>query len=318
MTNAFRLIHGASDGWPGWYVDRLGEYLLSQSEEALNQAQMEELKRLQAKRHTRASYHKVLSRRTADRAGKEAAPKLVRGEAAREPFVVRENGVQFELNFNEGYSVGLFLDQRDNRRRILSNHIAAGFELFDFGSGLPEQGSLDEVQKPEVLNAFAYTCGFSVCAAKAGAQVTSLDLSKKYLEWGKRNFELNDLAPSQHDFIFGDVLDWLARFTKKGRRFNTVLLDPPTCSRSKESGIFRAEQDYPGLVQAALRVLKPAGILFCSTNAGDWPAAEFVAAVEGVIKTGGRKIGAKYYAPQPPDFPITRDEPGYLKTVWLR
>jgi 23S rRNA (cytosine1962-C5)-methyltransferase len=78
--------------------------------------------------------------------------------------------VKYELSFNEGYSVGLFLDQRDNRRRLLTGHAAADFPLAAPPVGL------------RVLNVFAYTCGFSVCAALAGAATTSLDLSKKYLD----------------------------------------------------------------------------------------------------------------------------------------
>src|SRR6202040_3530108 len=113
-----------------------------------------------------------------------ASPQLLLGRAAPERFAIRENGLQFELSFDEGYSFGLFLDQRDNRRRFLTGHVAAEFQLFN---SKPETRDA----KPEVLNVFSYTCGFSVCAAKGGSKTTSLDLSKKYLEWGKRNFTLN-------------------------------------------------------------------------------------------------------------------------------
>ena len=80
---------------------------------------------------------------------------------------------------------------------------------------------------------FAYTCGFSVCAALAGARTTSLDLSRKWLAWGQRNFVLNGLDPAAHDFIYGDATDWLRRLGRKGRQFEAVLLDPPTFSTSK-------------------------------------------------------------------------------------
>ena len=66
-----------------------------------------------------------------------------------------------------------------------------------------------------MLNTFAYTCGFSVCAAIAGARATSVDLSKNYLEWGRRNFTLNGLDPSVHEFIFGDAFDWFRRLAKR-------------------------------------------------------------------------------------------------------
>ena len=304
-TNAFRIIHGASDGWPGWFVEKLGDFLLSQSEAAPSAKQQEELSRLTKTFSARGAYHKVLSRHVRKSNVADASPQLVFGEAAPERFEILENGIRYEMSFNEGYSVGLFLDQRDNRRRLLTSHIAADFPQ------LPSANS-------QLLNCFAYTCGFSVCAARAGARVTSLDLSKKYLEWGKRNFALNGLDPAAHDFIFGDTFDWLRRLAKKGRAFDAIVLDPPTFSQSKEYGTFRAEKDYGKLVAAALPVLKSGGVLLASTNAAEFLPEDFLADIEPAVHAAKRKIVKQHYVPQPPDFPISRDEPAYLKTVWLK
>jgi 23S rRNA (cytosine1962-C5)-methyltransferase len=327
-TNAFRLIHGASDGWPGWYVERLGDFWLSQSEAALTKEQEARLRDLGAP-STRSArtppgraervlgapvlgvYHKILSRHIRGASTAEASPELVLGQAAPGRFIIRENGLQFELSFNEGYSVGLFLDQRDNRRRFLTGHIAAGFPLQN-----PKLKTQNP--KPELLNVFAYTCGFSVCAARGGAKTTSLDLSKKYLEWGRRNFALNGLDPAEHDFIYGDAFDWLRRLAKKGRAFDAIVLDPPTFSQSKERGAFRVEKNYGELVSAALPLLKLEGVLLASTNATDWPPEKFIGVVEGSVRAAKRKILRQHYSPQPPDFPVSRPEPAYLKTVWLR
>lgn len=301
-TDAFRLFHGASDGFPGLYIEKLGDYLLSQSENALTEPQRARVREISTK--SAGIYHKILSRHVRGASAAEASPQLIQGEAAPERFTVRENGVRFELSFREGYSVGLFLDQRDNRRRLLSGHVAVNFSL-------PLAGA-------ELLNVFAYACGFSVCAAIAGAKTTSLDLSKKYLEWGKRNFALNGLDTTQHDFIYGDAFDWLRRLAKKKRAFDVIVLDPPTFSQSKEHGVFRAEKSYGELVSAALPLLKKGGVLLASTNAADWPPESFLAAVEKSIRESGREILQQHYAPQPPDFPVSRAEPAYLKTVWLR
>ncbi len=304
-TNAFRVIHGASDGWPGWFVEKLGDFLLSQSESPLSAKQHEELSWLAKNFSSRGAYHKILSRHVRQFKVADASPQFVLGEAAPERFEILENGIRYEMSFNEGYSVGLFLDQCDNRRRLLTGHIAANF---------PQLSTLNS----QLLNCFAYTCGFSVAAAKAGARTTSLDLSKKYLEWGKRNFARNGLDPSAHDFIYGDTFDWLRRLAKKGRAFDAIVLDPPTFSQSKEHGTFRAEKDYGKLVSAALPVLKPGGVLLASTNAAEWPPENFLADVETAIHAAKRKILQQHYVPQPPDFPISRAEPAYLKTVWLR
>jgi 23S rRNA (cytosine1962-C5)-methyltransferase len=391
-TNACRLLHGASDGQAGWYVERFGDYLLSQSGASPSPAQCEELARLveigegrldlvcdherggdgsspvgaentslrgravpapftervhdfkvlernrePASRRlagtdaswklallrlmerfsARGACHKVVA--PASRAAPAAAvPQLLLGTAPPERFTVRENGVQFEIGFSQGSSVGLFLDQRDNRRRLLTGHVAAAFPLVRPTSTDAQSSTAAHASPPRVLNMFAYTCAFSVCAACAGALTTSLDLSRNYLEWGRRNFALNQLDPAGHEFICGEAFDWLRRLAKKQRRFDVVLLDPPTFSQSKASGVFRAEKDYGRLVAAALPLLAPGGVLFASTNASEWPPEKFLAAVEGAIRDAGRRILQRHYAPQPPDFPISRLEPGYLKTVWLR
>jgi 23S rRNA (cytosine1962-C5)-methyltransferase len=293
LTDAYRLIHGAADGWPGLYLDRLGEVLLSQTDGALTAPQRQRLEQLEA----RAVYHQLLQRQG------RAPPQRLRGALATNEILVRENGLRFALRLDEGSSTGLFLDQRENRRRLKERYIAAGFEL---------------PPAPEVLNAFAYTCGFSVCAAAGGGHVTSLDLSKSYLEWGRRNFVLNGLEPSQHEFIFGDAFAWFRRLVKKKRLFDVLILDPPTFSRSRESGVFQAEKDYGALVDAALPLLKRGGILLASTNAAGFAPADFLQAVTGSIRRAGRSVARRHYAPQPPDFPIERVEPAYLKTVWLQ
>jgi len=290
-------------------VEKLGDFLLSQAEGDLNPAQNEELARLAKLFNSQGSYHKILSRHVRKSNVADASPQLVFGEAAPERFEILENGIRYEMSFAEGYSVGLFLDQRDNRRRLLTGHIAGGFPLW-----LPRTPDA----RPEILNCFAYTCGFSVCAAKAGARTTSLDLSKKYLEWGKRNFALNGLDPAAHDFIYGDTFDWLRRLAKKGRQFDAIVLDPPTFSQSKENGVFRVEKNFGDLVSAALPVLKPGGILLASTNAAEWPPEKFLASVDFAVRSAGRKITKQHYVPQPPDFLVCRMEPAYLKTVWVK
>lgn len=309
-TNAYRVLHGAADDRPGWYVERFGDYLLSQSREPPTALQRVELARLAKVLSARGACHRILQRVPGRAAPDSASTEAVVGEPPPERFGIRENGLRFEVGFRQGCSVGLFLDQRDNRRRLLTGHIAPGFAL---GSSLIAHPS-----PCEVLNAFAYTCGFSVCAAQTGARTTSIDLSKRYLDWGRRNFTLNHLDPDRHDFLHGDALDWLRRLGRKQRRFDLILLDPPTFSQSKESGVFRAEKDYGRLLSAALALLRAGGVLFASTNAADWPPEQFLAAVARPIQAARRPVLQRHYAPQPPDFPVSRSEPAYLKTVWLR
>ncbi len=297
-TDAFRWIHGKADGWPNFSADQFGPYVLTQSGGAEPPTDW---------RTTPAAgsgwYHKTTTPHVRGKSVETASPKHQDGAAADGPFTILENGVRYEINFSEGYSVGIFLDQRDNRLRLATGHIGPEFSISLHGA--------------EVLNTFAYTCAFSVCAALAGAKVTSLDLSRKYLEWGARNFRLNNLDPGGHDFIFGDVFDWMKRLAKKGRQFDAILLDPPTFSQSKETGLFRAEKDYGNLVRGALRLLRPGGVLFASSNAAKWAPEDFLREVHSAIHAGGRSIRREQYYPQPPDFPISRAEPAYLKSAWF-
>ncbi len=293
LTDTFRLIHGAADGWPGFYLDRLGDVLLAQTAGALTAPQRQHLERIEA----RAVYHQLLQRQG------RPPPQWLWGAPAAKEILARENGLRFELRLDEGGSTGLFLDQRDNRRRLQERYVAPGFEL---------------PAAPEVLNAFAYTCGFSVCAAAGGGRVTSLDLSRNYLDWGRRNFVLNGLEPAGHEFLFGDAFAWFRRLARKKRLFDVIILDPPTFSRSRESGVFQAEKDYGALAADALPLLKPGGALLASTNAAAFAPEDFLEAVTGTIRRAGRSVSRQHYAPQPPDFPIERAEPAYLKTVWLR
>ncbi len=306
-TSAFRRLHGASDGSAGLYADFFGDFLLAESEREPDATQRRLLSDLRRKCRCQAVYHKLLSRDAARRRPEQLSPRLLEGSPAQGPFAIRENDLHFEISFAEGYSVGLFLDQRDNRRRLLTRRVAADFRLLERAPS----GGL------EALNTFAYTCGFSVCAAKSGFRVTSLDLSRKYLAWGRRNYALNQIEPDGHDFIYGDVFDWLARFRRKARLFDLVLLDPPTFSKSRESGVFRAEMDYPKLLRAALAVLRSPGVLFASSNAASWDAAGFVQSARAIIAGAGRQIRRAHFGPQPPDFPISKAEPAYLKTLWL-
>jgi len=304
-TDAWRLLHGAADQAGDRQVDRLGPCILVQGEAEPSGTELAKLR--SSLPETTAIYFKRLTRHVRQTTAAETSPRLLAGEPAPGRFTVLENSVRYELSFAEGYSVGLFLDQRDNRRRLLVNHVAAGFPLFPGGAACRE-----------LLNCFAYTCAFSVCGALAGMRTTSLDLSRKYLDWGRRNFALNGLDSAGHDFIYGDVFDWLRRLGKKGRRFEVIVLDPPTFSRSKTRGDFRAEEDYGELVAAAVPLLAPDGILFASTNAARLTPEAFLAQLRQAITTGGRSIRQAHYVPQPPDFPVTREEPAYLKTVWLR
>lgn len=215
------------------------------------------------------------------------APEWMAGEAPQGPFLVEEHGVHFEIDLRAGYSQGIFLDQRLNRLAV-RNRATPG---------------------SRVLNAFAYTCGFSVAAALGGAVTTSLDLSVPYLEWGKRNFSANGLDAGEHYFTRGDVLDWMARWRKSGVRFDGIILDPPTFSRGGSRGVFRVEKDYQDLVEAARELLAPHGWMLCCTNfrGMSWEA------FESAVWNGLGRRGRLERREMPPEYTAER----YLQSVWV-
>jgi 23S rRNA (cytosine1962-C5)-methyltransferase len=207
------------------------------------------------------------------------APSHIWGETIGEPFVVRENGASFKIDFSAGYSPGIFLDQRENRRWVREK-VSPG---------------------QKILNAFAYTGAFSVMAALGGAETSTLDLSKAYLDWTWENFALNELLRESHHGCKGDAFEWLAAFARQGRLFDGVILDPPTFSRNRKR-TFRTDRDYASLAELGARVTRPGGWLLCCANTHRLNASEYQQQVEEGIHRAGRSILVLEKKPMPAEF----------------
>jgi 23S rRNA (guanine2445-N2)-methyltransferase / 23S rRNA (guanine2069-N7)-methyltransferase len=157
---------------------------------------------------------------------------------------VTEAGHKLLVNFTDYLDTGLFLDHRPTRARIAE--LAKGKRF---------------------LNLFAYTCTASVLAAAGGAvATTSVDLSRTYLDWARRNFELNGFRDSsRHRLLQEDVIDWLETPTRE--HYDLIFLDPPTLSRSKRmDGELDVQRDHVKMIGSSLRRLAPGGLLLFSTN----------------------------------------------------
>ena len=277
-TNAVRLIDGAGDGLPGLILETFADHWLVSTTTNQLAPQAREWLRDQEK----SCYWKRL-----DQHQKES-PTHLSGPEVTEPFLMLENGVASEISFQSGYSQGIFLDQRDNRAEV-RELMAPGMKL---------------------LNTFAYTGAFSVAAAMAGAETTTLDLSQPYLDWAKRNLAHNSLDPAAHHFCKGDTFHWLRRFAKQGRTFDGIVLDPPTFSRDEKGKVFRVEENFGELAGLAADILAPDGWLLCSTNCRNLNLNDFQKQLRSAIR---RPMSARH-SNMPSDF---TDEP-YLKSVWLR
>lgn len=299
-TDAWRLLHGSGDGVPGLVIEQFGGVLVAQWHEGVLKLVEGEVRaaceRMMAAVGATGVYLKrFVKDRSADLRRVEAlhsdaTPWI--GEAAPAEFAVREAGVRFLVRPYDGYSTGLFLEHRENRRRV--RELAAG---------------------RRVLNTFAYTCGYSVCAALAGAaEVVSVDLSPKFLEWGRRNFAENGLVAERHVWLRADARDYLRRAARQGRRFDVVILDPPSFARDRRSKrVFAVTEELEGLVAGALALLNAGGqLLLCTNHRGiGWRRLER-AVLEGA---GGRAVEIVERPGLPADFPGDAD---FAKSLWAR
>ncbi len=157
-------------------------------------------------------------------------------------FAIREGRARLLVNLGDYLDTGLFLDHRPMRLRIAA-----------------------EAADKDVLNLFCYTGAVSVHAGLGGARsTTSVDLSRTYLDWARRNLDLNGLSGKAHQLVRADCRDWL---DKGSERFDLIFLDPPSFSNSKRmEGDLDVQRDHAGLVRACLARLRPGGVLYFSNN----------------------------------------------------
>jgi 23S rRNA (cytosine1962-C5)-methyltransferase len=218
--------------------------------------------------------------------------RLLSGTPAPADLSVLENGLSFLVSLEKGLNTGLFLDQRRNRRDLMNR--TAG---------------------KRVLNLFAYTGAFSVAAAAADARhVTSVDASPGYTEWAKANFGANRLNPGQHEFIIGDCLKVLGGLTEQKRRYDIILMDPPSFSTTAKSR-FTTRGGTSDLVAASLPLLSDGGLLIASSNHQTIDLADYLKELRrGALQAASDlRVISLYGQPEDFPYPVTFPEGRYLK-----
>lgn len=295
-SSAWRMVNGEGDGLPGLTVDRYGDYLMVQFYCAGWQPHLKVVTQaLQELLTPSGIYEKSRPRKTREleAAGDDKRyGRLLAGTAAPERLEVLENGLDFLVSLEYGLNTGLFLDQRANRRDLMSR--AAG---------------------KRVLNLFSYTGAFSVAAAASGASaVTSVDASPGYSDWAKANFAANRLNPGKSEFIVGDCLTVLAELAGQGRRFDIILMDPPSFSTTARNR-FTTRGGTSDLVTAALPLLVEGGLLITSSNHQKTDLADYLKELRRGALKAGSDLKVIMLAGQPEDFPypVTFPEGRYLK-----
>ena len=234
-------------------------------------------------------FTRVFARYLPKQNAEREAPKLVVGDpAASLQSVATERGLQYGVDFAAGYSVGLFVDQRNNRSYVR------------------------QVRPKTLLNCFAYTCAFSVAAAHVGASTLNVDLSKKSLARGRDNLTLNSHSLDDHRFIADDVMEVLPRLAHKGEKFAVIILDPPTFSRSKAGKPFQVEEDFEKLLFLALEVAERDAHILLSTNCTSINDKGLQVMGRFCLKAT-RRAGNFHTEPPLPDYPRGAG----ARTVWL-
>jgi len=300
-TTGYRLINGESDGWPGLVLDRYDTTFVLKLYSAAWLPRLDEIAALIRGRLQPERIVLRLSRniqRTVERFGRGRRDgEILCGPALAEAVVFLENGIRFEADVLRGQKTGFFLDQRENRR---------------------EAGEL--ARGREVLNAFSFSGGFSLYAARGGAKsVTDLDISPHALAAAQRNFQLNTADPAvascRHECVQADVFEWLAG--GDARKFGLIVLDPPSLAKreAERAGAVRA---YARLAESGIRRLTRDGLLLACSCSAHVSAEEFFCAVRKVAVNSGRRFVELKTTRHAPDHPATFKEADYLKGIFLK
>ena len=282
-TDSHRLCT-IDDGW----VERFGRDVLISFKRVLGRERLVQELQWWASA-IRFEFGRIFARFAPRKNEEREPPRLIFGDPGTSlQTIATERHLKFGIDFGAGYSVGVFIDQRENRRYV--RHIA------------PKR----------LLNCFAYTCSFSVSAACIGANTLNVDLSKKSLARGRENFALNNLPTIDHRFIADDVMDVLPRLARKGEKFDVIILDPPTFSRAPGGKTFQVENDFEKLLVNALELAERDSRILLSTNCSTLREhALEVMARYGLKAT--RRAAAFHRQPPLPDFPLGSG----ASSIWL-
>jgi 23S rRNA (cytosine1962-C5)-methyltransferase len=293
-TNAFRLIHGEGDGLSGLIVDYYDGVAVVQAHsigmhydrdriaEALKKVMDEKLS---------AIYYK--SKATLPGKMRDAQHDGYLSGMGGVPHVVLEHGNKFYIDWEEGQKTGFFLDQRENRKL-----------LGEYAKG------------KKVLNTFCYTGGFSVYALKSGAEfVHSVDASEKAIALTQKNIELNGYDPMVNASTAMDTFEFLL---DKQNSYDLIILDPPAFAKHRDAR-HQAVKGYQRLNAAALKVIKPEGIIFTFSCSQVVDRQLFYDTVASSAIQAGRDVKVLHQLTQPPDHPVSMFHPEgeYLKGLVL-
>ena len=298
VTDAFRVVNGAADGFPGLTLDKFGDRFQIQyfGEELLRERN--------AVVDAVASLFNpvcIVVKERLSRSGKslENAPmEVVLGSREDAVGTVREGNAKFHVDLLDTVNPGLFLDMRHVRLEVEDRFRAMGGECskeIPAFAGMTSGG-------PRFLNLFSYTCSFSVHARLGGAAVaTNADISGKILDKGRENYALNGLDLRPGEFFRGNALEYVRWAIKKGLRFDGIVLDPPSFARFKGFN-FNVREHLMPFVSECAEVLNPHGFIMVSSNYSEFALDSFARDVLMAVKSVHEKARTAWKRGQDIDF----------------
>ena len=288
-TTAYRLIHAEGDSLPGLIVDRYADYLVVQILTAGMEAWRSQVVEILSKEFPAKGIFEKGDLESRDLEGLEKRIGKLAGEEPPDFVKVQENGNRFVVDIHNGQKTGFFLDQRESRRKVQS--LSHG---------------------RRVLNCFSYTGGFSVYAAKGGAEETvSVDSSAPALNTARLNFEENEIDLEKHQFVEEDVFSYLR---DSRQEFDFVILDPPAFCKGKQH-IQQAARGYKEINLQALKKIDSGGLFFTFSCSHHISPDLFQKILFGAAKDANRSVRILSKTAHPMDHPINiyHPEGEYLK-----
>lgn len=295
-TNAFRVFNGEGDGIGGLTIEYFdGFYVINWYSRGIYKFRDCVINSLKTIVDFRGIYQK---KRFSEDGKYIEQDDFIMGERADVPLFVKENGVNFAVYLNEGAMVGIFLDQREVRKKIRD----------EYSNG------------KTVLNTFSYTGAFSVYAALGGAlKTTSVDLANRSLSKTIEQFSINCIDYEAQDIVVEDVFKYFKYAVKKELKFDLVILDPPSFAKSKNF-IFSADKDYKNLLKEAITVTEDGGVIVASTNCSSFNMDKFKEFIKEAFEESNLKYKILEEFTLPSDFKTISEfrEGNYLKVVFIR
>ncbi|MCE5037755.1 class I SAM-dependent rRNA methyltransferase [Staphylococcus auricularis] len=286
-TNAFRLFNSEGDGVGGLTIDNYDGHLLIQwYSKGIYKFRYTILEAVKRVFDYTSIYEKMRFKDKAITGG------FVEGEAPAFPIVIEENFTYYNVDLDDGPMTGIFLDQKEVRKK------------------LRDQFAADR----DILNLFSYTGAFSVIAAEDAQSTTSVDLANRSRALTEDNFGLNGIDPKSQYIYVMDTFDYYNYASRHHKVYDTIVIDPPSFARNKNK-TFSVLKDYDKLIEGALDILAPQGTLLLCTNHSGLSLKSFKNTVKRTLDEAGMDYEINEVMGLPKDF---KTHPHYKPSKYLK